>query len=86
MDELERVSMQHKLDGTRETCEILFPDGIRRPGLSLDDIVVFATAVDAGSVVKTVRELGWTMDQWEAWLVQLLTLFLDPATVPTSGS
>ena len=84
MDELERVSMQHKLEGTRETCEILFPDDIRRPGLSLDDIVVFATAVDAGSVVKTVRALGWTMDQWESWLVQLLTLFLDPDKVATS--
>jgi AcrR family transcriptional regulator len=84
MEELERISMQHKLDGTRETCAILFPDEVRRPDLSLDDIVVFATAVDAGSVVKTVLELGWTMDQWEEWLVQLLMLFLDPAKVSTS--
>jgi len=84
MEELERISRQHKLDGTRETCAILFPDEFRRPDLSLDDIVVFATAVDAGSVVKTVLELGWTMDQWEEWLVQLLMLFLDPAKVSTS--
>jgi AcrR family transcriptional regulator len=86
MEELERISMQHKLDGTRETCKTLFPDEIRRPDLSLDDIVVFATAVDAGSVVKTVLGLGWTMGQWEEWLVQLLVLFLDPAKVSTSDT
>jgi TetR/AcrR family transcriptional regulator, regulator of autoinduction and epiphytic fitness len=79
MEELERIAMQQKLDSTRETCQVLFPDALRRPGLSLDDIVVFATAVDAGSVVKAVLELGWSMDQWEEWLVQLMTLFLDPA-------
>lgn len=86
MEELERISMQHKLVSTRETCAILFPDEIRRPGLSLDDIVVFATAVDAGSVVKTVLDLGWTMDRWEAWLVQLLVLFLDPEKVPPADA
>jgi AcrR family transcriptional regulator len=84
MEELERVAMQHKLDGTRAVCEVLFPDDIRRQDVSLDDIVVFGTAIDSGSVVKTVLELGWTMDQWEAWLVQLLSLFLDPARVSAS--
>ena len=81
LDELERISMQHKLDGTRAVCEILFPDDIRRPDVSLDDIVTFSTAVDSGSVVKTLLELGWSLDHWEAWVAQLLVLFLDPARV-----
>jgi len=81
MEELERLSIRHKLDSTRAVCEILFPDDIRHPDVSLDDIVVFATAVDSGSVVKTVLSLGWSMDQWEAWVSQLLILFLDSVIV-----
>jgi AcrR family transcriptional regulator len=82
MEELGRESIRHKLDGTREVCEVLFPDEIRRRDVTLDDIVVFATAVDSGRVVKTCLSLGWTMDKWEAWVAQLLTLFLDTSKAP----
>lgn len=66
---------------TRAICEILFPEGIRRPGLALDDIAAFATAIDSAATVTTLRSLGWSLDDWEAWIVQLLMLFLEPALV-----
>lgn len=30
--------------------------------------------------------LGWSMDRWEAWLVELVGLFLDPRITAGSGS
>ncbi len=76
--ELEEKSFAYKYQNTRDVCEILFPDQIRRPGTSLDDIAAFATAVDSAATVKTLLKLGWTMDRWEKWIAELLVLFLDP--------
>jgi AcrR family transcriptional regulator len=80
--ELQRMSLAYRHESTRAVCEVLFPADIRRPGLDLDEIAAFATAVDSGAVVTMLRSLGWSMDRWEAWLVELMALFLDPARVP----
>jgi hypothetical protein len=85
LEELQRRSLEYRLESTREVCEVLFPDDIRRPDVRLEDIVAFGTAVDSAAVVTTLVALGWSMDQWETWLVQLLELFLDPAHVPDAG-
>jgi AcrR family transcriptional regulator len=79
LDELAARSMAHKLAGTRAICEILFPDGVRRAGLSLDTIAEFATSVDAAAALTVLQRMGWDMDRWERWVTDLLTLFLDPA-------
>lgn len=76
--ELEEKSFAYKYQNTREVCGILFPDEIRHPGMSLDDIGAFATAVDSAATVTTLLKLGWTMDKWEEWIAELLVLFLDP--------
>jgi AcrR family transcriptional regulator len=83
--ELRRAGLAYKHESTRAVCEVLFPDGIRRPGVSIEDIATFATAVDSGAVVSVVRALGWSMDRWEAWVVELLVLFLDPALDPRAA-
>lgn len=81
LDELQERALAYKLKGNREVLTLLFPDEIRRPGISVEDIAAFGTAVDSAATVTTLRALGWSMDQWEAWLVQLLTLFLDPRRI-----
>jgi AcrR family transcriptional regulator len=82
LEELQRRSLAYKLESTREVCEVLFPDDVRRPDIRLEDIVAFGVAIDSAAVVTTLCALGWSMDQWEAWLVQLLELFLDPERRP----
>lgn len=77
--ELADKGLAYKLASTRAVCEILFPDETRRPGLSLDNIVDYLTAVDSAATLTTLRKLGWDMQRWEAFVIQLLTLFLDPA-------
>ena len=82
LDELQQRSLAYKLESTRAICEVLFPDAVRRPGFSIDDIAAFGTALDSAATVMTLRSLGWSMDQWEAWLVDFLALFLEPRKVP----
>lgn len=78
LEELAEKSLAHKRASTRAICEIIFPDAIRRPALSLDDIIDYLTAIDTAATITTLRNLGWSMEQWEAWVVQLLTSFIDP--------
>jgi AcrR family transcriptional regulator len=82
IEELGQKALAVKLASTRTICEVLFPDEIRRPGLSLDDIAIFATAVESAATLTALRAMGWSMDQWEEWLVELMTLFLDPVRFP----
>lgn len=84
--ELQRAGLTYRYENTRVLCEVLFPEDIRRPGLDVEAIVTFATAVDSGAVVSTVQALGWSMDRWEAWLVELMGLFLDPRITAESRS
>jgi hypothetical protein len=58
--------------------EILYPDEIRRPGMGLDYIAAYFTAVDTAATVSKLLKLGWTLQHYEKWVVELLTLFLDP--------
>lgn len=76
--DLAEQALAHNLASTKAICEVLFPDPIRRPGLSIEDIATFATALDSAFTITTLTKLGWTMEQWEEWAIQLLTLFLDP--------
>jgi AcrR family transcriptional regulator len=78
LDELHRRSLAYELETNRSICAILFPDNLRRPGYSIDGIAAFITAIDSGPVISRLRSLGWSMDRWETWAVELLVLFLDP--------
>jgi AcrR family transcriptional regulator len=79
--ELQRRSLDYALETNRAICAVLFPDGLRHAGYSVDDIAAFITAIDSGPVISRLRSLGWSMDRWEAWAVELLALFLDPGIV-----
>ena len=79
LEELQRRSLAYKLESTRAACEVLFPDDIRRPEFSRDDIAALGTAMDSATTVTTLRALGLSMDRWEQWVIEFLTTFLDPA-------
>jgi AcrR family transcriptional regulator len=76
--ELAEKALGHTFASTRTMVEILYPDEIRRSGFDLDDIAVYFTAVDTAATVSKLQRLGWTLEDYEDWIVQLLTLFLDP--------
>jgi len=72
------MALAHTLASTRTMVEILYPDEIRRPGTSLDDIASYFTAVDTAATVSKLIKLGWTLQHYEDWVIEILTLFLDP--------
>lgn len=74
--------LNYKLMANKAVCEILFPDAIRRSGVSLDEIAAYAVTVDSATTITTLLRLGWTMDDYEDWLSRLLALFVDPASLP----
>lgn len=78
LKELERIGRQYKYEGTRAVCEILFPDELRRPDYTLDEIAAIATAIDSAATVTSLLDHGWTMSQWEDWIADFLSNFLDP--------
>ena len=71
-------ALEHTLASTRTMVEILYPDEIRRPEFDLEDIAVYFTAVDTAATVSKLLRLGWTLEDYERWIVLLLTLFVDP--------
>jgi AcrR family transcriptional regulator len=85
LDELQRRSVAYELETNRVICAVLFPEGQRRAGYSIDDLAAFITAIDSGPVISRLRSLGWSMDRWEAWAVELLILFLDPRIVEATS-
>jgi hypothetical protein len=85
LDELQRRSLAYELEANRAICAVLFPDGLRHERYSVDDIAAFITAIDSGPVISRLRSLGWSMDRWEAWAVDLLILFLDPRVVEATS-
>ena len=76
--ELSEKALAHTLASTRAMVEIIYPNEIRRPGTSADDIAAYFTAVDTAATVSKLLKLGWTLQHYEKWVVELLTLFLDP--------
>jgi AcrR family transcriptional regulator len=78
LDELQKRSLAYELEANRAICAVLFPDGLRHAGYGVDDIAAFITAIDSGPVISRLRSMGWSLDRWEAWAVELLVLFLDP--------
>ncbi|MDJ0925470.1 MAG: TetR/AcrR family transcriptional regulator [Acidimicrobiia bacterium] len=81
LEELAERLLAFKLGLNRAIAEMLFPDSIRRADVSLDEIAAFATTVDSGPSITTLRRLGWSMDDYEGWITRLLSLFLDPSAV-----
>jgi hypothetical protein len=67
-------------------CELLFPDEVRRPDLSLEQIAELVTAIDSAATVTSLMETGWTMDQWEGWVADFLNHFFDPTWLNEQGS
>jgi AcrR family transcriptional regulator len=80
--ELSEKALTHTLASTRTMVEILYPDDIRRPRTSVDDIAIYFTAVDTGATISKLLKLGWTLEDYERWVVQLLILFIDPERIP----
>lgn len=78
LEALQRRSLAYALESNHAIAAVLFPDGVRRVGYSVDEIAAFITAVDSAAVISRLRSLGWSMDRWEGWAVALLILFLDP--------
>ena len=74
--------LSYKLLMNKAVCEILFPDGVRRSDVSIDEIATYAAAVDGAPTITALLRLGWTMDDYEDWLARLLSLFVDPAVLP----
>ena len=81
LEELAEQLLAYKLSTNRAFAEVLFPDSIRRPDVSLDEVAAFATTIDSGPSITTLLRLGWTMDDYENWTVRLLSLFLDPEAI-----
>jgi len=50
------MALAHTLASTRNMFEILYPDQIRRPGTSLDDIAAYFTAVDTAATVSKLTQ------------------------------
>ena len=78
LTELSERALTHTLTMTRVMVEILYPDDVRRPETSLDDIATYFTAVDTAATVSKLTKLGWTLQDYEDWVVTILTLFIDP--------
>ena len=76
--ELSEKTLAHTLEMTRVMVELLYPDAIRRGDTSLEEIAEYFTAVDTGATVNKLLRLGWTLEDYEQWVVKVLTLFLDP--------
>jgi len=70
------AGLAHKHANTLAVCRLLFPDGVRRADVDVAEIADFATAVDSAVIVRTLLALGWSMDDWEAWVVRFLSMFL----------
>ncbi|HEX9855097.1 MAG TPA: TetR/AcrR family transcriptional regulator [Acidimicrobiia bacterium] len=86
LKDLERMGRQYKLEGALAVCELLFPDEVRRPDLSLEQIAELVTAIDSAATVTSLMETGWTMDQWEGWVADFLNHFFDPTWLNEQGS
>jgi AcrR family transcriptional regulator len=78
-------TLAHTLASTRTMVEILYPDEIRRPGFEPEDIAIYFTAADTAATVSKLQRLGWTLEEYENWIVQLLAVFLDPDWVAQNG-
>ncbi len=79
--DLAEQALAYRLELNQSLCGLLFPDAIRRPGVSVEEIATFATAVDSAATITTFRKLGWSMERYGAWIAQVLQLFLDPGAV-----
>lgn len=86
LTELSEKALAHTHEMTRVMVEILYPDAIRRRDTSLDEIAAYFTSVDTAATVKKLIRLGWTLEDYENWVIKILTLFLDPAVVASSNS
>ena len=78
--EVAEHARQSKLQMHRSLSAILFPDEIRRPDVTLDEVAGLTMAIDSAAVVRTlVSHLGWTFETYERWLVEILVrTFLAP--------
>jgi len=56
----------------------------RRRDTSLDEIATYFTAVDTAATVNKLIRLGWTLEDYENWVVKILTLLLDPVFLASS--
>ena len=72
---------QHEYEGTRQVVEIVFPDALRKKGVSQKQIVDLGMAIDSATTVNLlVGRCGWPLAEYEAWLVDFLASFLKPVS------
>lgn len=79
--EVAAQARQGKRATHRVVCELLFPDEVRRPDLTIEEVASLTAALDSSAVVTPlIRHYGWSLEQYERWLVEILVrTFLRPA-------
>lgn len=78
MRDLARDAVHGKRRDAESVLDVVLPPDVVRPGISRDEILDLIVAINSASVVRTLtEELGWTYDQYEHWLAEILErLFL----------
>ncbi len=73
LQEMARRAREAKYQNYKAGCQILFPEGVLRPGVELDDVVDLMLAFDSAAVVRTLtHDRGWSLDKYEHWLAQFI--------------
>lgn len=77
--DLARDAVHGKREDAAAVIDNVLPPEVVRPGVSRDEILDLLVAIDSAHVVRTLtQELGWTFDQYEHWLAEILErLFLE---------
>lgn len=80
LQEMARRALEAKYEDYKAGCQILFPEGVLRPGVEVDDVVDLMLAFDSAAVVRTLtHDRGWSLDKYEHWLAQFIErLFMRP--------
>jgi len=79
LEEMARRAREAKFEDYKTGCQILFPEGVLRPGVELDDVVDLILAFDSAAVVRTLtHDRGWSLDKYEHWLALFIErLFMN---------
>ena len=77
LDDMLREAVQKKRRNTEVMVRLLVQDSDQRDESQVGRLIDYLVAVDSAFVVKTlIEDLGWTYDQYEDWLAQVLTRLL----------
>lgn len=77
--DLARDAVRGKRQDAEAVIDNVLPPDVVRPEVSRDEMLDLIVAIDSAVVVRTLtEELGWSYDQYERWLAEILErLFLN---------